>query len=368
NDGNTDGAFLNNSVSATDTELYAWWQIDLGAVSNIETIKLWNRTDNRSDRLSDYYVFVSDEPFSSDDPNVTAGAAGVFSFYSAAEAGSPTNITVNRTGRYVRVQLNYEEYLTIAEVEIMGCSTDTGCPSAGTPCDDGNANTVNDVEDGNCNCAGTVVEPGECAAVSNLAVGKAATQSSTIFGAGAERAVDGNTDGAFLANSVIATDFEANPWWQVDLGEVVNIETIDLWNRTDNRSDRFSDFYLFVSDVPFSSTDLNSTINQAGVESFYYATEAGTPTTAVVGRTGRYVRIQLNYTENLTIAEVEVYGCSIDTGCPAAGTPCDDADASTENDVEDGNCNCAGSPIGTGSISLSCPANITIEVAEGTTG
>lgn len=31
--------------------------------------------------------------------------------------------------------------------------------------------------------------------------------------------------------------------------------------------------------------------------------------------------------------------------CPAAGTPCDDGDATTENDVEDGNCNCAGTPI-----------------------
>ena len=30
------------------------------------------------------------------------------------------------------------------------------------------------------------------------------------------------------------------------------------------------------------------------------------------------------------------------TACPTAGTACDDGDASTENDVEDGNCNCAG--------------------------
>ncbi len=31
------------------------------------------------------------------------------------------------------------------------------CPPVGTPCDDGNSNTVNDVEDGNCNCAGEVL-------------------------------------------------------------------------------------------------------------------------------------------------------------------------------------------------------------------
>jgi hypothetical protein len=32
-------------------------------------------------------------------------------------------------------------------------------------------------------------------------------------------------------------------------------------------------------------------------------------------------------------------------GCPAVGTACDDGDPNTENDVEDGDCNCSGTPI-----------------------
>ncbi|MEL7021974.1 MAG: HYR domain-containing protein, partial [Bacteroidota bacterium] len=36
-----------------------------------------------------------------------------------------------------------------------------------------------------------------------------------------------------------------------------------------------------------------------------------------------------------------------DNSCPAAGTPCDDNDPNTENDVQDGNCNCNGTPIQT---------------------
>ncbi len=36
------------------------------------------------------------------------------------------------------------------------------------------------------------------------------------------------------------------------------------------------------------------------------------------------------------------------TACPTAGTACDDGNASTENDIEDGNCNCAGT--------VPCPA------------
>ena len=46
--------------------------------------------------------------------------------------------------------------------------------------------------------------------------------------------------------------------------------------------------------------------------------------------------------------------------------PCDDRDPNTINDVEDGNCNCVGEPIGSGSITLNCPADINVQVPEGT--
>ncbi|MEL6926186.1 MAG: discoidin domain-containing protein, partial [Bacteroidota bacterium] len=346
---------------------------------NIETIEVWNRTDNRSDRLSDFYVLVSDVPFRSNNLNTLLNQSGVSSFYNAAQAGSPTNISIGRTGRYVRVQLNYSEHLTIAEVKVLGCveqncppagtPCDDGdnntendvedgscncagepisCPVAGTPCNDGNSNTENDVEDGNCNCAGTPIQTGECNSIVNLSVNKPASQSSTVFGAVASRANDGNINGNFLSNSVAATDNESNPWWQVDLTEVANIETIEVWNRTDNRSDRLSDFYVLVSDVPFNSNNLNTVLNQSGVSSFYNAAQAGSPTNISIGRTGRYVRVQLNYSEHLTIAELKVMGCIDNSNCPPAGTACDDGDNNTENDVEDGNCNCAGDPI-------SCP-------------
>jgi len=208
----------------------------------------------------------------------------------------------------------------------------------GTTCDDGNPDTENDVYDANCNCSGD--SNNTCTSTSNLALNKSATQSSTIFGAVAARAVDGDTDGAFLNGSVTATDQEDNPWWQVDLGEVSQIESIDIWNRTDNRSDRLSDFYVLVSDVPFSSTDLTSTINQSGVDNYYSATEAGSPSPFTIGRTGRYVRIQLNYNEYLTLTEVEVMGCILD--CTLTRNACDDGDICTENDVYDDNCNCVG--------------------------
>ncbi|QNR23402.1 malectin domain-containing carbohydrate-binding protein [Croceimicrobium hydrocarbonivorans] len=49
---------------------------------------------------------------------------------------------------------------------------------------------------------------------------------------------------------------------------------------------------------------------------------------------------------------------SVQAQCLAAGTTCDDGDASTQNDIEDGNCNCAGTPINPGpsefSININC--------------
>ncbi len=39
--------------------------------------------------------------------------------------------------------------------EIAGLKNETSCPAAGTPCDDGDPNTTNDIQDGNCGCVGT---------------------------------------------------------------------------------------------------------------------------------------------------------------------------------------------------------------------
>jgi RHS repeat-associated protein len=65
---------------------------------------------------------------------------------------------------------------------------------------------------------------------------------------------------------------------------------------------------VLVSDNPFSSTDLTTTINQAGVSSYYTAGQAGLLTQIGVGRSGRYVRVQLAGDNYLSLAEVEVMG------------------------------------------------------------
>ncbi|MCW3815987.1 glycoside hydrolase N-terminal domain-containing protein [Micromonospora sp. DR5-3] len=144
----------------------------------------------------------------------------------------------------------------------------------------------------------------------NLALRKPAEQSSTYPSGGgvASRAVDGNTDGNFSSNSVTHTNLDNQPWWQVDLGASQDIGEVLVWNRTDCCSARLTDFYVLVSDSPFTSASLETTLQQPGVHAFRYAGTAGTPTHINVSKSGRYVRVQLTSASNyLSLAEVQVY-------------------------------------------------------------
>jgi hypothetical protein len=71
--------------------------------------------------------------------------------------------------------------------------------------------------------------------------------------------------------------------------------------------ERLTNFYVFVSDVPFTSTNLNTTLNQAGVSSYQTTGQCGFPTELTINRTGRYIRVQLAGTNYLSIAEVQAW-------------------------------------------------------------
>lgn len=72
NDGITDGNYSDGSVADTAGTEVGWWQVDL-AVSGqqINSISIWNRTDCCQNRLSDFWIFVSDTPFLATDTAAT---------------------------------------------------------------------------------------------------------------------------------------------------------------------------------------------------------------------------------------------------------------------------------------------------------
>ncbi len=69
----------------------------------------------------------------------------------------------------------------------------------------------------------------------NLALKGKASQSSTAFDGPANLAIDGNTNGEYEdGKSVTHTEQQDNPWWEVDLGGAKPIDSVVVWNRTDN--------------------------------------------------------------------------------------------------------------------------------------
>ncbi len=67
----------------------------------------------------------------------------------------------------------------------------------------------------------------------NIATRGEARQSSVAYDAPAARAIDGDTNGDHFAGSVTHSGTEADPWWEVDLGSELSIDSVNLWNRTD---------------------------------------------------------------------------------------------------------------------------------------
>ena len=130
--------------------------------------------------------------------------------------------------------------------------------------------------------------------------GGVASQSSTAFGGTADRANDGNTDGAFFNGSVTHTDGEFHAWWEVVFNADYSISQIEIFNRTDCCQDRINPFSVFLYD---SSSNV---VWSSGGNSIILP--ATTATFAVPDIEGRRVRVQLDGSNYLHMAEVEVMG------------------------------------------------------------
>lgn len=112
-DNNTNGAWDKNSVTHTNKESKPWWQVRLAQTSDINQIKIYNRTNCCSNRLSSFKVEV-----------LNNNGSKVFSrTFNSAPNPSLTINTGGVVGRTVRVQLNNTNPLSLAEVQVIGTTT-----------------------------------------------------------------------------------------------------------------------------------------------------------------------------------------------------------------------------------------------------
>ncbi len=132
-DGNTDGAWGNNSVTHTDITAQPWWQVDLGQSSSIVSVNLFNRIDCCTDRLASFYVFVSASDMSTKTlAQLTADTTVAKIQVASLNGASSINLPLASTGRYVRVQLTGTNYLSLAEVQVLGSAAAGATPTPTT--------------------------------------------------------------------------------------------------------------------------------------------------------------------------------------------------------------------------------------------
>jgi poly(beta-D-mannuronate) lyase len=117
-DGNTSGEWSDdvdeNSVTRTNIESEAWWQVNLGEDYEIGDIVIWNRTDCCTDRLTNFDVFVYNEN------------GDLVHKSTITEEPSPSLIisTGGVVGSRVRIKLKGEDNLSLAEVQVYSGTID----------------------------------------------------------------------------------------------------------------------------------------------------------------------------------------------------------------------------------------------------
>ncbi len=132
-DGDTSGVWTglagSNTMNHTENDAFngvgngfAWWEVALTADFKIENVVIWNRTDiGATDRLKDFTVSILDN-------GVVVGT----SVYSMLDGPLPSATLSFSSpfviGDRVRVQLNSQTYLHMAEVQVMA----TPVPEAST--------------------------------------------------------------------------------------------------------------------------------------------------------------------------------------------------------------------------------------------
>ena len=300
NDGNTN----QSSVSHTDIEFGASWQVALSAATDVETITIYNRGNCCGDRLEGAVVETLDAAgnvlFTATITGAVDNSIHTFTVSTAPDTTAPTaDLSDPSNGGSINDGvLNGRDYIEVTfadsggsglnastiggdEITISGAGVGTASLSgsatlvssstyrygfngafvAGSVNVNFVANTWQD-NSGNANAAETesftvTVSSGSVSTVrvrltdtdylhmaevqilevgtgTNVALTGTASQSSTLFGASASLANDGNTN----QSSVSHTDIEFGASWQVALSAATDIETITIYNRGNCCGDR----------------------------------------------------------------------------------------------------------------------------------
>lgn len=102
--------------SHTLSEPQPWWQVDFGRSRTVERITIYTRTDRFLDRTRNVWVFASDEPLRSTSIDATRAQPGVTAIQLPGIQPATVTVPLNRTARYIRIQLPHTDHLNLREV------------------------------------------------------------------------------------------------------------------------------------------------------------------------------------------------------------------------------------------------------------
>ena len=238
------------------------------------------------------------------------------------------------------------------------------CPTEGTPCDDGNVNTTNDVEDGYCNCIGEVQSANNC-------VGNRGDVLAMFFD---------SIPGSNIDNLYNAPKYPLEPDTAMEMSRLnmpynfmdeygtlvkgyfkVPVTGSYKFNVTGDDDTRF---YLSTNDNP-SNLILRSEVDGWTGRTEHYKYASQTSSSITLNKNNFYY-FEMHHKEGgggdhsnlywktpfrpdtnwLVIQGIFMYGYDCEAGCVPQGTACNDHDPNTENDQYDANCDCVGTPCG----------------------
>jgi hypothetical protein len=244
------------------------------------------------------------------------------------------------------------------------------CPKEGTPCDDNDVITVNDEEDGFCNCIGLATLN---LTESDIVVNNSSDDAEEVLSTGVlditssdlELIWDGEDqvvgvrynnvnlpDQAFLYRAYIQFQTDEDDSDQDPTNLIINGELADDSATFINTNSNISSRVATNSQVDWDTISLWDLVGEEGInQRTPYLTNIineirgqngwipGNAMTFIFSGSGK--RVAESKDGNAVGPVLKLFYRFSDP-CLAFGTTCDDGDASTLFDIEDGNCNCAG--------------------------
>ncbi|MEM9258767.1 MAG: discoidin domain-containing protein, partial [Bacteroidota bacterium] len=296
-DGRTNGNSDGSNIAETTSQEGGWIEFDLGAPRAVEGVKIFNRTDANGGQLEGFVVMTSLTPF----PVSTNSAAVIASASWASEEQSLAyrregyvSVPSGRLTRYVRLQMTGDgaRSFQLPEVQIFG---EPLAPASAPP-----LAARNRLPDG-----------------FNLALGRELTTSVQPAGSTTSTLNDGITDQAAAPGTDTELALAKDGWLTLDLGEVLNVESIVLYPATGAAATNLDAYTVLLSEAALPNGPINVPVasgagywssglrNDAGQDSVEFAIPGAFP--------AQYLRIQLpgDAPRSLQLAEIKVIGRAV---------------------------------------------------------